>query len=355
MTMLSERLGWITQGFVDGSRPASHGRRLFGAAEAMGGQPSLTPIATMCFPSSRSILIVGSFVGSFSDCYACVSLLLLSSSSSSSSCGSQLTTEIGQAKALDGSANPVDKSNYLPLPADAAIFTSFVEDGEGKLPTTAQPEGTAKLTRCAGRWVAFWRIHAQFPPGPSFAAWPDAITSVVRRGGSDWAVPLEEEKEEEKEEKEEESEDGDGRRVREAGERRRREGWGEVVEWYKREVESVSEELGCGQGGGRLLVYVPGVYEPDVGYQTFGTKHPIGIGNRMVQVGPNHSRWRLGFGFSLFFAGDMRMHRLPTPSDPFFDADRCACRTLTLGSGPPGCECVGVGDRYAPASPSPVA
>jgi hypothetical protein len=33
-----------------------------------------------------------------------------------------------------------------------------------------------------------------------------------------------------------------------------------------------------------LLLYEPGYYTPDAGYSTFKDKHPIGMGNRMVQV-----------------------------------------------------------------------
>jgi hypothetical protein len=47
------------------------------------------------------------------------------------------------------------------------------------------------------------------------------------------------------------------------------------------EVEQRSENLAGDVG---ILVYEPGYYTPDAAYSTFKAKHPIGMGNRMVQV-----------------------------------------------------------------------
>ena len=47
-------------------------------------------------------------------------------------------------------------------------------------------------------------------------------------------------------------------------------------------VEQRSEEGAGGEVG--VLVYKPGYYQADAGYSVFKTRHPIGLGNRMVQV-----------------------------------------------------------------------
>lgn len=57
--------------------------------------------------------------------------------------------------------------------------------------------------------------------------------------------------------------------------------WQTWLTWYLRRVEEKSERAPAAVP---LLVYQPGYYTPDVGYSTFKDKHPIGMGNRMVQV-----------------------------------------------------------------------
>ena len=57
--------------------------------------------------------------------------------------------------------------------------------------------------------------------------------------------------------------------------------WQRWLAWYLENVEASSERAAADVP---LLLYEPGYYTPDAGYATFKDKHPIGMGNRMVQV-----------------------------------------------------------------------
>jgi hypothetical protein len=56
--------------------------------------------------------------------------------------------------------------------------------------------------------------------------------------------------------------------------------------WLAQYVAGVEAESERRAAHVPLLVYEPGYYTPDAGYSTFKDKHPIGMGNRMVQVDP---------------------------------------------------------------------